>query len=135
MASTFKWLLGLHGSAITYMSPELRDRFSLAGVGWYSVQNSFTAVRSNQYDLKPGASCLVAGMPNFASLYAIEAALRFLHSLDLPAEQKRANLLTRDLRRRLAEEPRFRLEGFLECGPFLMPGRDARPLLLIVGFR
>lgn len=103
MASTFKWLLGLHGSAITYMSPELRNCFSLAGVGWYSVQNSFTAVRSNDYDLKPGASCLVAGMPNFASLYAIEAALQFLHGLDLPSEQERANDLARNLRRRLAE--------------------------------
>lgn len=102
MASTFKWLLGLHGSAVTYMSPRLRDRFSLAGVGWYSVQNSFTAVHSKTYELKPGASCLVAGMPNFGAIYAIDAALKFFQSLDLPNEQERANALAGDLRRHLA---------------------------------
>lgn len=102
MASTFKWLLGLHGSAVTYMSPRLRDQFSLAGVGWYSVESSFDAVHSKAYSLKPGASCLVAGMPNFGAIYAIDAALKFFQTLDLLTEQERANALSCDLRRGLA---------------------------------
>lgn len=102
MASTFKWLLGLHGSAITYMSPTLREEFPLAGVGWYSVKNAHSANRFSEYELKPGAACLVAGMPNFASLYAINASLRYLQSLDLRSEQQRTNGLVRDLRARLA---------------------------------
>lgn len=102
MASTFKWLLGVHGAAITYLSPQLAERISLSAVGWYSVNNSFVDVRERVLHLKAGAARLVAGMPNFAALYAAGAALRFLSTLDLPAEQARANALTRHLRRRLA---------------------------------
>lgn len=103
MASTFKWLLGLHGSALTYMSPQCRERFSLAGVGWYSVQNAMSPNRFTAYDLKPGAACLVAGMPNFAALYAVQASIQYLLTVHLASEQERVNRLCRDLRRRLAE--------------------------------
>jgi cysteine desulfurase/selenocysteine lyase len=102
MASTFKWLMGLHGSAVTYMSQALRERFSLAGVGWYSVKNASSPNRFIEYELKPGAACLVAGMPNFASLYAVHASLQYLKTLNLADEQKRVNTLTRQLRRSLA---------------------------------
>ncbi|MBN9658585.1 MAG: aminotransferase class V-fold PLP-dependent enzyme [Acidobacteria bacterium] len=102
MASTFKWLLGLHGAAVTYMSPLLREKFALAGVGWYSVEDAMGAVRTGAYELKPGAACLVAGMPNFAALYAMTASLKWLLSLDFDVEQKRADQLTRHLRAELA---------------------------------
>lgn len=102
MASTFKWLLSLHGSAVTYMSPAFRDRFALAGVGWYSVRDSQSPHRFSEYALKPGAACLAAGMPNFPTLYAVNASLRYLRSLDLDEEQTQANALARDLRARLA---------------------------------
>lgn len=102
MASTFKWLLGLHGAAVTYMSPLLRERFALAGVGWYSVDNAMGAVRTGTYDLKAGAACLVAGIPNFAALYSMTASLKWLLSLDLALEQQRADQLTRHLRASIA---------------------------------
>jgi selenocysteine lyase/cysteine desulfurase len=101
MASTFKWLLGLHGSAITYMSPSFRERFSLAGVGWYSVRDGFSAVRAAEYELKPGAACLVAGMPNFSALYAANASLKFLLSVSDEAAHQEVNVLVRNLRIRL----------------------------------
>ncbi len=102
MASTFKWLLGLHGLAVTYLSPALREKFSLAGVGWYSVEDASSPKRFTEYKLKCGAACLVAGMPNFGSLYAIHASLRYLQGIDLSAEQQRTNGLSRNLRARLA---------------------------------
>jgi cysteine desulfurase / selenocysteine lyase len=102
IASTFKWLMGLHGSAVTYMSQSLRERFPLAGVGWYSVKNASSPSRFTEYELKSGAACLVAGMPNFASLYAVHASLRYLQTLNLANEQKRTNSLSRQLRRSLA---------------------------------
>ena len=102
MASTFKWLLGAHGLAVTYLSPVFREKFSLAGVGWYSVEDASSASRFTEYKLKPGAACLVAGMPNFGSLYAVNASLRYLRTIDLRAEQLRTNALARDLRARLA---------------------------------
>lgn len=102
MASTFKWLLGVHGGAVTYLSPMLRARLALAGVGWYSVEDAMGAVRTGAYALKPAAACLVAGMPNFAGLCAMTASLRWLLGLDRAAEQRRVDELSRNLRARLA---------------------------------
>lgn len=98
MASSFKWLLGPHGLAIVYLSPQFRAKFDPLGVGWYSVDPLFTRDRFEHYTLKQDAGCVTAGMPNFPSLYAMCEALRFHVSLDQPAEQARANDLCRYLR-------------------------------------
>jgi selenocysteine lyase/cysteine desulfurase len=102
MSSSFKWLMGPHGLAAVYMSPEFRDRFEPLGVGWYSVEDVFSPDRFERYRLKPGADCIAAGMPNFASLYAICEALRFLLSLDRDQERQRVDRLSIELRGRLA---------------------------------
>jgi selenocysteine lyase/cysteine desulfurase len=105
MASTFKWLMGPHGLAIVYVSPEFRRRFELAGVGWYSVETAFSEDRFERYNLKPGAACIAAGMPNFGSLYSLCESLRFLLSLDLESERKRVDRLSRELRQSLQAKP------------------------------
>jgi cysteine desulfurase / selenocysteine lyase len=78
VSSSFKWLLGPHGLALVYISPDFRERFSPAIVGWYSVENAFAEDRFERYVLKGGAACLAVGMPNFPSLYALRHSLRFL---------------------------------------------------------
>jgi cysteine desulfurase / selenocysteine lyase len=102
MSSSFKWLMAPHGLAVVYLSPEFRDRFEPLGVGWYSVDDVFSPDRFERYSLKPGADCIAAGMPNFASLYAMCEALRFLMSLDRDQERERVDKLSLDLRGRLA---------------------------------
>lgn len=77
-SSSFKWLLGPHGLGIVYVSPEFREQLKPASVGWYSVKNVFSKDRFERYDLKPGAACLAAGMPNFPSIYGLRAGLEFL---------------------------------------------------------
>jgi cysteine desulfurase / selenocysteine lyase len=77
VSSSFKWLLGPHGLGLVHLSPEFRQRFKPASVGWYSVENAFGENRFESYVLKNGAACIAAGMPNF-SLYAIRHGLRFL---------------------------------------------------------
>ena len=59
-SSTFKWLLGPHGLGIVYVDPDFRKKLNPAGVGWYSVKDAFSAVRSETYDLKDGR-LLIAG--------------------------------------------------------------------------
>lgn len=78
MSSSFKWLLGPHGLGIVYIHPELRKRFNPASVGWYSVKDLFSRDRFKSYDLKEGAACLSAGMPNFPSIYALRPGIEFL---------------------------------------------------------
>lgn len=78
VSSSFKWLLGPHGLGLVYLSPELRQRFTPASVGWYSVENAFGENRFERYILKNGAACIAVGMPNFPCLYALRHSLRFL---------------------------------------------------------
>lgn len=103
MASSFKWLMGPHGLAVVYMSPSFRKQFDLAAVGWYSVENVFTPDRFERYSLKPGAACITAGMPNFAALYGMCEALRFLQTIPRSEEQSRVNHLCLALRNSLQE--------------------------------
>jgi selenocysteine lyase/cysteine desulfurase len=78
MSSSFKWLLGPHGLGIVYVAPSFRQQFKPASVGWYSVKDLFSPTRFTSYDLKDGAACLSAGMPNFPSIYVLRRALEFL---------------------------------------------------------
>lgn len=103
MASSFKWLMGPHGLAIVYVAPSFRTQFDLAGVGWYSVTSVFTPDRFEHYSLKPGAACISAGMPNFAALYGMCEALRFVASIDQERETIRLNALCAELRQDLQQ--------------------------------
>lgn len=103
MASSFKWLMGPHGLAVVYLSPEFRKQFDLAGVGWYSVENVFASDRFERYKLKSGAACISAGMPNFAALYGMCEALRFNLTVNQTQAQERVNALSMELRHKLRD--------------------------------
>ncbi len=103
MASSYKWLLAPHGLAVVYLSPALRERIEPSGGGWYSVPNIFTPDRFERYELKPGAQCLAAGMPNFLSLYGLREALRFLLEIGVQRIWEDLLPLVRRLRDGLAE--------------------------------
>jgi selenocysteine lyase/cysteine desulfurase len=83
--SSFKWLMSTHGLGLTYVSPRLRDRLDPRGIGWYSVTDCFTEDRFERYELKPGAGCMAAGMPNFPAIYALRVSLRFLREIGVEA--------------------------------------------------
>jgi selenocysteine lyase/cysteine desulfurase len=78
VASSYKWLLGIHGLGVVYVSPELHDRMRPSTVGWYSVENLFAPDRFERFEWKRGAAGLQAGMPNFCAIFVLEEALRCL---------------------------------------------------------
>jgi len=78
VASSYKWLLGLHGLGVVYCAPDLLSRLRLGTAGWYSVRNLFAPDRFERFDLKDGAARLAGGMPNFPSVYVLRASMRFL---------------------------------------------------------
>lgn len=78
VASSYKWLLGVHGAGVVYLAPELCERLRPAAVGWYSVRDIFRPDRFERYELKPGAARLMAGMPNFPSIYALGCGVQVL---------------------------------------------------------
>jgi cysteine desulfurase/selenocysteine lyase len=78
VASTYKWLLGVHGLGIVYLAPELEERLESSAVGWYSVRDLFAPDRFEAFAYKRGAARLTLGMPNFSSIYALRESLKYL---------------------------------------------------------
>ena len=78
VASNYKWLLGIHGLGVVYLSPYLCDRLSQETLGWYSVKEIFTPDRFEHFEFKPGAMRLMCGMPNFPAMYVLKESLQFL---------------------------------------------------------
>jgi cysteine desulfurase / selenocysteine lyase len=78
VASSYKWLLGVHGLGVVYCAPALRERLLPGAAGWYSINNIFAPDRFEDYALKDGAARFVSGMPNFPSIYVLKESIGFL---------------------------------------------------------
>lgn len=81
VASSYKWLLGVHGLGIVYSAPDLPDRLREGAAGWYSIQDVFAPDRFRSFRLKTGAGRFTGGMPNFPSIYVLRDSVRFLLQL------------------------------------------------------
>jgi len=98
-SSTYKWLLGLHGSGIAYLSPSLAGGFEPFTVGWYGARNIFTPQRFESIDLKPGAARMLSGMPNYAAEAALEQGINHLLNRGIASLYDDLLPLVRELRR------------------------------------
>lgn len=78
ISSTHKWLLGFHGSCVVGVPTRSADRLTTRAGGWYHLQNAFAADRFQNLERKPGAASYSVGMPSFAPIYALDAAMGFL---------------------------------------------------------
>ena len=103
VASSYKWLFTPHGLGITYCSPELLERIKPATAGWYGVPNIFTADRFERFEYKPGAARFASGMPNFPTIYALNASLRYLLELGVDRIDEALRPLVTSLRAGFAD--------------------------------
>ena len=78
VASSYKWLLGIHGAGVVYLSPQLRESLEPGTAGWYSVTDTFSPDRFETFTAKPRAGSLQPGMPNFPACFALHAGLECL---------------------------------------------------------
>jgi selenocysteine lyase/cysteine desulfurase len=83
VASSYKWLLGVHGVGIVYCAPHLLDELRPGAAGWYSVNDVFAPDRFERFVLKEGAARFMGGMPNFPSIYVLRKSLGFLMQLGI----------------------------------------------------
>ncbi|WP_026876527.1 aminotransferase class V-fold PLP-dependent enzyme [Jiangella gansuensis] len=90
VASTYKWLLGPHGTGVVHCRDPQRIDLARTGVGWRSVPDLFTPDRFDRYDLWPGTRRFELGYPSFPSLYLLDASLRYLRRY--PPEQIEAHV-------------------------------------------
>jgi len=93
ISSTHKWTLGIHGGGIVGIPRRNDARLTTAAGGWYHLRNAFDADRFQRADVKPGAASYSVGMPSFAALYALNAALRYVEATGISAIEAHANPL------------------------------------------
>jgi cysteine desulfurase/selenocysteine lyase len=85
VSSTHKWALGLHGGCIVGVRDAVADRATPRAGGWHHLENAFAADRFSRAVIRQGAAGYAVGMPNFAAIYALEAALRYLQDIGVEA--------------------------------------------------
>ncbi len=71
-----KWMLGLQGLGMIYISEELQQNMNPKYVGWLSVDDAWNLLN---YDLKlkKSADCFQGGTLNSIGIYALNASLKF----------------------------------------------------------
>ena len=96
ISSTHKWTLGIHGGCVIGVPESGAERLTTKAGGWFHLTNAFEADRFEKAVTKPGAASFSVGMPNFVSLYALNASLRYLDGIGIDAISRHADpLVTR----------------------------------------
>jgi len=78
ISSTHKWTLGIHGGCAVGIPQKRASQVTTNAGGWFHLQNAFEPDRFDRAVSKSGAASFSVGMPNFVSLYALNASLRYL---------------------------------------------------------
>lgn len=103
VASTYKWMLGVHGLGVLYCAPELRQRLIPSSIGWYSVNDVFGDQRFERFTLKQDAVRFMGGMPNFPGIYALKTGVDFLLQVGVENIDRALRPLVARLRQGLAD--------------------------------
>ena len=105
VSSTHKWLLGPHGGGLIAVNPERADQLTATAGGWFNLENAFDETRFDSLRTKSGAGSFMVGMPNYAAIYAINAALNYMEGIGVSAINDHANTLVTIAREGIAELP------------------------------
>ena len=101
VSSTHKWTLGIHGGCILGIPRRSAEQLTTRAGGWLHLRNAFDSDRFERAEPKTGVASYSVGMPNFISLYALNASLRYLESLVVESFRAHADALTRKVARGL----------------------------------
>ncbi|MCC6508335.1 MAG: aminotransferase class V-fold PLP-dependent enzyme [Pirellulaceae bacterium] len=119
ISSTHKWTLGVHGGCVVGIPAASASRLTTQAGGWYHIENAFAADRFQRSNVKTGAASYSVGMPNFAALYALNAALRYVEGVGIDNIGKQADPLVATLDsdlRKLGLQPMCPLDPRLPTG-------------------
>jgi selenocysteine lyase/cysteine desulfurase len=94
ISSTHKWTLGIHGGCIIGVPAASAARLTTRAGGWLHLENAFAADRFERAVSRTGAASFAVGMPSFAALYALNAALRYVEQAGVARIAAHADPLT-----------------------------------------
>jgi len=103
ISSTHKWALGTHGGCVVGVREDVEHQLTTHAGGWFHIANAFEANRFEKAVSNTGAASFSVGMPNFAAIYALNASLRYLERIGVPAIAAHADPLTERLCAGLAD--------------------------------
>jgi selenocysteine lyase/cysteine desulfurase len=81
VSSTHKWILASHGGGLVGVPTRSAEQFTTHAGGWFHLEGAFEADRFQQAHSRSGAISFSVGMPNYAAIYAIRAALAYIQDL------------------------------------------------------
>jgi cysteine desulfurase / selenocysteine lyase len=128
-AGAAKWLLGLHGIAMLYVGPRLRERLELATPGWRSMSDMWD-FHNYEQPFTDDAMRLEAGTPNLIGTLSLVGAIDLIVAAGAEAIEEHVLLLTDRLAEGLgrlgAQLSTLRGAG-ISSGivTFAVPGRDS----------
>lgn len=82
-----KWLLGLEGTTLIYISKELQDKIEPKYVGWLSVKNPWNILDYN-LDLDETAHRFENGTLNYAGIFSLNSNIKFFSSIGITEIEK-----------------------------------------------
>ena len=124
VSSTHKWILASHGGGLVGVPSRHSSELTTSAGGWFHLENAFEEDRFQRTVTRPGAASFSVGMPNYAAVYAINAALRYLQSVDPVAINAYAQPLVRAC-----------LDGLKELPIELVTPDESDALAGIIAFR
>lgn len=85
VGSSYKWLLGGHGTGILAWNRARRPLPEPPSVGWRSVADTFAADRYERYHLHADARRFEIGFPSYPTIYALDTSVAWLSEFDADA--------------------------------------------------
>jgi cysteine desulfurase/selenocysteine lyase len=97
-----KWLCAGFGAGFVYISRSIVERFPPRAIGWMSVLDPF-AFDNRRYELLPANARTELGCPPFGPIFALGAAVDFIHGIGMEAIATRVLELNMYLTSRLQD--------------------------------
>lgn len=94
VSSCYKWLLGVHGTALFYWNKETFPELKVPFLGWNSVASSGGWQQPTDITLHQDALRFIPGNPSFISIYILDNALRTVLATGIENIQNHALRLT-----------------------------------------
>ena len=97
VSSCYKWLLGVHGTAIFYWNRERFPELKTPFLGWNSVSSAGGWQQPTRMTLRDDALRFIPGNPSFISVYILNNALTTLAAIGIDQIESHALALTSKL--------------------------------------
>lgn len=97
VSSCYKWLLGVHGTAVFYWNKERFPELKTPFLGWNSVSSAGGWQQPTSMTLRDDALRFIPGNPSFISVYILHNALATLAAVGMQRVENHALELTRVL--------------------------------------